>query len=101
MKIRKGDTVRIIGGDDKGKTGKVIAALPYENKIMAEGIRMIRKHTRARRQGQKGEVIQMPAFFRASRAMLVCPACGKPARFGAGMQGNKKSYRCKRCGAEK
>jgi len=64
MNIKKGDNVIILSGDDKGKTGKVAKAFPNEGKIVIEGMNVIKKHERARREGQKGQVVEiaMPMF---------------------------------------
>ena len=97
MKIKKGDQVKIISGNDKGKTGKVLAALPEEGKIVAEGINIKKKHVRPRERGKKGELVRIPAAFPASRAMVICPNCGKPTRIGYRTTENKKVRICKKC----
>jgi large subunit ribosomal protein L24 len=67
MHIKKGDNVIILSGDDKGKTGKVVKAFPAKNQIVVEGINVINKHERARKQGQKGQVVQIAMPFDASK----------------------------------
>lgn len=98
MRIRKGDTVKMITGADRGRTGKVLTAFPATRRIAADGINVKKKHVRPRRQGQKGEMAQVPMPFPASRAMLVCRACGKPVRVGFRAEGGKKTRVCKKCG---
>ena len=101
MKIRKGDTVKIISGNDKGKTGKVLAVFPKEERVAVEGINLKKKHVRPRRQGQKGEVVLIPAPLPIARMMLLCAKCGKAARIGyrIGERGGKARV-CKKCGGE-
>lgn len=100
MKIKKNDTVKIISGKDKGKTGKVTHVLVGENKIVVEGVNIHKKHSRPKKQGQKGQIIQMPKPISASTAMVVCAACNKPVRLGRKTVGVKKFRVCKKCGAE-
>lgn len=68
MHIKKGDNVIILSGDDKGKTGKVVRALPSLNKIVVEGMNTVKKHERARKEGQKGQVVIVSMPFNASKA---------------------------------
>ena|SRR3989344_3035800 len=97
MKIRKGDQVKIISGNDRGKTGKVLVALPEERRIVVEGINIKKKHVRPKQQGKKGELVRIPALFPESRVMLICPKCGKPTRIGYKKEGARKTRICKRC----
>ena len=80
MKIKKGDKVKIIAGKDKGKTGKVLQVFPLKNKASVEGLNILIKHMRPRRQGEKGQRIEFPAPLNMSNLMTVCPKCGKIAR---------------------
>jgi len=82
MRIKKSDTVLIISGKDRGKKGKVIKALPKENKIVVEGVNLRKKHTRPRRQGEKGQIVEIAAPFDVSNVKLICPKCKKPTRVG-------------------
>jgi len=68
MHIKKGDNVIILSGDDKGKTGKVVKAFPAIHKILVEGVNTVKKHERARKQGQKGQVVTVSMPFDASKA---------------------------------
>lgn len=99
MKIRKGDQVKILSGNDRGKTGKVLVALPEDGKIVVEGLNIKKKHVRPKQQGKKGELVRIPAPFMASRAMLICPKCGKPSRTGF-KNGPAKVRVCKKCGQD-
>ncbi|MBI4692129.1 MAG: 50S ribosomal protein L24 [Candidatus Terrybacteria bacterium] len=100
MKIKKNDTVKIISGKDRGKTGKVTHAFPKENKIVVEGVNIHKKHTRPKKQGQKGQVIQMPMPIHISNAMIICSNCSKPVRIASKKAGAKKIRVCKKCNGE-
>jgi len=80
MKIRKGDTVVIIAGKDRGKRGRVRRALPGENRVIVEGINMMKRHSRARRAVRQAGIIELEAPIHVSNVMLVCGKCGKPTR---------------------
>lgn len=100
MKIKKGDTVKIISGKDRGKSGKITVVLSENNRIVVEGVNMRKKHTRPKRQGQKGQIVQMPMPVHVSNAMLICSSCNKTTRISVKKTGNKKTRICKKCGAE-
>lgn len=101
MKIKKGDTVKVLSGKDRGKKAKVIRVLPRELRIIAEGINLKKKHRRSRRQDKKGEVVLMPAPFSASAALPVCPACSKTVRVSIKVNAEGQKARvCKRCKKE-
>ena len=101
MHVKRGDTVKVIAGKDKGKEGKVITAIPSKNKVIVEGVAMVKKHQKARMQGQESGIINMEAAIDASNVMRVCPSCGKAARTGIRIfeDGSKARY-CKKCNAE-
>jgi large subunit ribosomal protein L24 len=69
MHIKKGDTVTILSGDDRGKTGKVVRAFPAEGKIVVEGMNTVRKHQRPTKQGQKGQVVDVAMPMHASKVV--------------------------------
>ena len=99
MNIKKGDNIKIISGNDRGKTGKVIGAFPKELRITVEGVNIKKKHVRPRAQGRKGELVKMPLPFPASRAMLVCGSCGRPTRAHILPGETKKQRVCRKCGS--
>lgn len=68
MHIKKGDTVVILSGDDKGKTGKVLQAFPGEGKVLVEGVNVMKKHERSRREGKPGQVVDRAMPIYASKA---------------------------------
>ena len=100
MKIKKGDQVKIISGNDKGKEARVLAVFVEQNRVVVEGVAMRKKHVRPRAQGQKGEVIESAGAISVSRVILVCPKCGKTTRIGYTVNREHKFRVCKRCGAE-
>ena len=99
MHVKRGDTVAVIAGKDKGKEGKVVAAMPEVNKVIVEGVAVAKKHQKARMQGQESGLINKEMPIDASNVMRVCPKCGKPARVGVKTfeDGSKAKY-CKKCG---
>lgn len=99
-KIKKNDQIKISAGKNKGKSGKVLRVFPAENKIIVEGLNLIKKHVRPRREGEKGQRIEIPGKMNVSNAMLVCPKCGKTTRIGHKSIGEKKVRVCKKCNAE-
>lgn len=99
MKIRKGDTVKILSGKDRGKRGKVMNVFPGGGRILVAGVNVKKKHRRARRQDRKGEIILLPAPMAASAAQVVCASCGKPTRVGYTFDAaGRKARTCKKCG---
>lgn len=100
MKIKKGDKVQITSGKDKGKSGVVLRAVPSQEKIVVEGINIVKKHTRPKKEGEKGQRVEIPFPIPASNAMLVCPKCGKSTRIGYKVTKDKKFRICKKCKEE-
>lgn len=100
MKIKKNDLIKMLAGKDSGKTGKVLKTHPSEEKVTVEGLNLIKKHNRPRREGEKGQRVELPRKVDISNVMLVCPKCAKPARVGYRTEGEKKVRFCKRCQAE-
>ena len=98
MNIRKGDNVMMMLGKDRRKTGKVLSVL--EGRVVIEGLNMIKKHQRARKQGQKGQIISKERAVDVSNVQIVCPKCGKATRVGHQFVGENKVRICKKCKAE-
>ena len=102
MFVKTGDTVMVMSGEDKGKTGKVQKAYPSKGKIVVEGVAMVKKHQKPRGQGMQGGIIEQEAAIPACKVMLVCPKCKKPTRVGHAMTTGEKARKvrtCKKCGA--
>lgn len=99
MNIKKGDTVQIMTGKDAGKKGKVIRAIPDNNKIVIEGANRAKRHSRPTRALPQGGILQIEQPLDVSNVMLVCSKCKKPARVGKKILDNDQKVRvCKRCG---
>lgn len=97
MKIKRGDTVLVICGKYRGKTGKVLRAFPKERKLLVEGVNIKKKHLRARRSGEKGEIVQVPGPIDISNVKLICPKCQKATRVGYVVTEKGKYRICKKC----
>ncbi|OGI20181.1 MAG: 50S ribosomal protein L24 [Candidatus Melainabacteria bacterium RIFCSPHIGHO2_02_FULL_34_12] len=82
LKIKRGDTVMVISGAEKGKSGKIIAAFPKEGKVIVEGINIIKKHQKAKGMGRPGEIIEKEAPIFASKVMYFDSGKKKPTRIG-------------------
>ena len=78
--ITKGDTVVVISGDDKGKRGKVLRAHPRKGTVVVEGVRVVKKHRKARQQGEESQIVEFPAPIPASKVMLIDPKADRPTR---------------------
>ena len=101
MSIKKGDTVIVLSGKDKGKQGKVLGAMPADRKVIVEGINVVSRHTRPRKQGEEGGILKKEAPMYACKVQKVCPKCNKPTRPAHKMLADgKKVCVCKKCGAE-
>ena len=98
MAIRRDDTVIVISGDDKGKTGKVIAVSPEEGKVIVEGINIVTKHAKPRRQGEAGGIVDAEGAIYASKVALHCPKCDKGVRTHIEVVDGKKIRVCTKCG---
>ena len=100
MKIKKHDTVLIISGKDKGKKAKVLESFPKDNKIMVEGVNVVKKHRRPRNEKEKGQVVELPKPISVSNVKLICPKCSKSARVGYRLTEKGKYRICKKCEQE-
>ena len=99
MKIKTGDNVKVISGVDKGKTGKVIQVLHRKDDdkvfVVVEGVRMVKRHMRPRREGEKGQVVELAGPINLSKVMLIDPKSGKPTRVGYKQDGDVKKRMAK------
>ena len=101
MSIRKDDLVVVLSGKDKGKQGKVLEVQPKSGKVVVENINVVSRHTKPRKQGDQGGILQKEAPIYACKVQRVCPKCGKPTRAAHKVQADGKKVRiCKKCGAE-
>lgn len=98
MNFKKGDTVKIITGKDRGKKGKVLQVFPKGNKVVVEGLNLMVKNVRPKRMGEKGQVVRYNAPIDASNIQLFCDKCNMAVRIGFKILENKKKLRiCKKC----
>ena len=100
LHIKSGDTVVVLSGESKGVKGKVIAASPEEGKVIVEGANIVSKHVKARRQGDKSQILKTEGAMYACKVQLVCPKCNKGVRTGSKIVNGKKVRVCAKCGAE-
>ena len=100
LHIKKDDTVVVISGDSKGTKGKVIAASPEEGKVIVEGANIVSKHTKARRQGEKSQIVKTEGAIYASKVQLYCKNCDKGVRSKVVINDGVKVRVCAKCGKE-
>ena len=96
--IRKNDNVLVITGKDRGKRGRVLRVLPGKNRVIVEGVNLIKRHTKPNPQRQvQGGIVEREASVHASNVQLVCPECGKATRIGHRIDGDRKVRICRKC----
>jgi len=100
LKIKKGDNVKILSGNDKDKTGEVLEVIPKKNKIVVKGVNVRKKHVKPSKQGEEGGIISVECAIDSSKANVVCPKCGKATRIGYSEEKGEKIRVCKKCGAK-
>lgn len=103
MKLRRDDMVVVIAGRDKGKTGKVMVVVPKENKVVVEGINIVKKHTKPSQKNPKGGILDVTKAIDASKVMVIDPKTGKPARIGFNVtaKGKERVFKVGRMAAPK
>lgn len=99
MTVKKGDTVVVIAGKDKGKKGKVLEVFPKDNRVIVDGVNIVSKHKKARTQQEQSAIIKKTAPIDASNVMVVCGVCGKATRVAHREIDGKKARVCKKCSA--
>ena len=99
MGLRHGDTVKVMAGRDKGKTGRVLSVNPWKNTVTVEHANIIKRHTRPNPQKNiKGGIVEKEAPINVSKVQIVCPSCGKHSRIGHSVLADGSKVRsCKRC----
>lgn len=98
LNLKKGDEVKVLAGKDKGKTGKILEVLPKLSRVVIEGINIHTRFSKPKKQGEKGQKLQLPYAFNISKVMLICPSCGKPTRIGHDITENGSVRKCRKCG---
>ena len=99
MTVKKGDTVLVITGKEKGKTGKVSEVFPKDNRVLVDGLNIVSKHQKARKQNEQSAIVKKSAPIEASNVMVVCPVCNKATRIAHSEIEGKKVRTCKKCNA--
>jgi large subunit ribosomal protein L24 len=99
MKVKKNDNVLVVTGKDAGKIGKVLVALPKDNKVVVDGVNLQKKHKKARSAQDVSKIETINGAIDASNVMVVCPKCDKAIRVAYKIEGDKKVRVCKKCGA--
>lgn len=98
MKVRRNDTVLVIAGKGRGKKGKVRQALPKKNRVMVEGVNIVKRHMRPRAQARQAGIIEREAPIDVSNVMLLCTKCNRPTRIGFRFAEDGSKVRiCRRC----
>jgi large subunit ribosomal protein L24 len=99
MNIKKGDTVVVLSGKDRGKQGKVLGSVPSSSKVVVEGINMVTCHVKPKKQGEEGGIVKREAAIASCKVQVVCPKCGKATRVAHQAENGKNVRVCKHCGA--
>lgn len=98
QKIRKGDTVKVMSGNDRGRVGTVLQVLPKERRIIVKGVQMITRHLRPSAKHREGGIVQQEGTLALSDVLLVCPECDRPTRVGFVIsESGEKLRQCKQC----
>ncbi|MFH1092823.1 MAG: 50S ribosomal protein L24 [Candidatus Omnitrophota bacterium] len=98
MRIKKGDTVYVMSGKEKGKTGKVLRFSQTTNRVLVQGVNFVKKHARQTRQDKPGGILQKESPLHISNLMFYCPRCSKPSRLGVKLLNDGSKTRiCKKC----
>lgn len=98
MHVKTGDKVKVISGKDKGKEGVILKAFPKKNRVLVEGVNIIKKHQKPNRANQTGGIVEEPASIHVSNVMLVDPSTGEATRVGYKVENGKKVRVSKRTG---
>ena len=98
LHVKKGDTVVVLSGKDKGKQGKIITAMPRTGKVVVEGVNKVKRHSKPSLKVPNGGIITKEMPLHACKVQLVCPACNKPTRVGHKDVNGKNARVCKKCG---
>lgn len=98
LHVKKGDNVIVIAGKDKGKTGKIVTAIPGESKVVVEGVNVIKRHTKPTQKMPQGGIIEKEAAIHVSNVMHYCDTCNKGVRVAKVEENGKKVRVCRKCG---
>ena len=98
MNVKKGDEVIVIAGKDKGKTGKVVQVIPSQDKVVVEGVAIVKRHTKPTQKMPQGGIIEKEAAIHVSNVMPFCSTCKKGVRVAHTVEKGKKIRVCRKCG---
>ena len=98
LNVKKGDTVVVLSGKDKGKQGKIIQALPKKAQVVVEDVNKVKRHSKPSLKTPQGGIISKEMPLNVCKVQLVCPACNKPTRIGHKTVDGKNLRVCKKCG---
>jgi large subunit ribosomal protein L24 len=98
LNIKKGDSVKVLAGKEKSKTGKVLEVFPARRKVVVEGLNKHTRFSKSKKAGEKGQKIEFSSAMDVSKLMLICPSCGKTTRVGREVTDQGNFRKCKKCG---
>lgn len=98
MKLKTGDTVKVVAGKDKGKTGTIDAVFSKEAKVLVSGVNQYKRHVKARGEGEKSEIKTISKPLPVANVLFTCPKCKQNGRLGYRITGSEKARICKKCG---
>lgn len=98
LHVKKGDTVVVLSGKDKGKQGKILSAMPKTGKVIVEGVNKVKRHAKPSIKVPNGGIISKEMPLHACKVQILCPACNKPTRVAHKAVNGKNSRVCKKCG---
>jgi len=98
-KVRKGDRVKVVSGEDRGKVGKILQVFPEKDRVLVEGVNIVTKHQRPTQAVREPGIVKREAPLHVSNVKVVCPECSVPSRLGVVTADKQKLRRCKQCGA--
>ena len=100
LKVKKGDTVEVLAGNDKGKQGEVLEVVPKTSQVVVKGVNIRKKHVKPKKQGEEGGIISAESAIYMSKVNVVCPKCKKGVRVGFTTDKDEKVRVCKKCGTK-
>ena len=98
MHVKKGDNVMVISGKDKGKTGVILTAFPKKDRVLVEGVNIVKKHTKPNQENPQGGIVSLEAAIHISNVMIIDPKTGEPSRVGYKIEDGKKVRVAKKSG---
>ena len=98
LHVKKGDTVVVLSGKDKGKQGKIISAMPKKGQVVVEDVNKVKRHTKPSMKAPQGGILDKEMPLAACKVMLICPACNKATKIGHKQVDGKNVRVCKKCG---